>query len=88
MARYGKRLESEERGDEARRAAMSRVNPKYVLRNYLAQEAIDRAREGEFDEIERLRSVLADPFAEHPEHERYAGPAPAWARDLVVSCSS
>jgi len=88
VARYGKRLESEERGDEARRAAMSRVNPKYVLRNYLAQEAIDRAREGEFDEIERLRSVLADPFAEHPEHERYAGPAPAWARDLVVSCSS
>jgi protein adenylyltransferase len=88
VARYGERLEGEEYGDESRRAAMSSVNPKYVLRNYLAQEAIDRARAGDFGEIERLRSVLADPFAEHPEHERYAGPTPAWARDLVVSCSS
>lgn len=88
VAAYGERLGREGGDDEARRARMARVNPKYVLRTHLAQEAIDRAREGSFAEIERLRQILADPFAEQPDHDRYAGPAPPWAGDLVVSCSS
>jgi len=88
VSRYTDRLRTEGSDDQARRDAMLGVNPKYVLRNYLAQEAIERAGEGDFGEIDRLRAVLAEPFGEHPEHERYAGPAPAWARDLVVSCSS
>lgn len=88
IARYAARLQSEQRPDLERAAEMNRVNPKYVLRNYLAQGAIDAALRKDFSEIESLRRVLATPFDEHPDQIRYAEPAPPWARDLVVSCSS
>jgi uncharacterized protein YdiU (UPF0061 family) len=65
------------------------VNPKYVLRNYLAENAIRRATdERDFAEIERLRRLLARPFEEQPEMERYAAMPPDWAARLEVSCSS
>lgn len=69
---------------------MNRANPKFVLRNHLAQRAIERAEHKDFSEIERLRRILAAPYDEQPEAEvaGYAEPAPA---DLVVpalSCSS
>jgi serine/tyrosine/threonine adenylyltransferase len=64
------------------------VNPKYILRNYLAHQAIDRAQAKDYSEIERLWSVLRRPFDDQPGMERYADPAPAWARSLTVSCSS
>jgi hypothetical protein len=67
---------------------MRACNPKYVLRNYLAQQAIDAAKEGDNRLIEQLLRVLRDPCAEHPEWARFAEPAPAWAADLCVSCSS
>ncbi|MCC7131446.1 MAG: YdiU family protein [Gemmatimonadales bacterium] len=88
IVRYGARLAAEGRDDGARRGAMNRVNPKFVLRNYLAQQAIDRARLKDYGEIERLRSLLATPFDEHPGLEHYADPPPPWGRELVVSCSS
>ena len=88
VARYGERLAWEGSDDDSRRARMRRVNPKYVLRTYLAADAIDRAQRGDVEEIERLRRVLAEPFDEHPEAERYAGPVPDRARELVLSCSS
>jgi len=88
VARYGARLRDEGRDDATRREAVRRVNPKYVLRNYLAQQAIDAAQRKDYDEIERLRTLLASPFDEHHGCERYADPPPPWARDLVVSCSS
>jgi hypothetical protein len=77
-------------GDDAERGAgMARANPKYLLRNYLAQQAIDRAvRLRDFSEIERLRRLLSDPFAEQPEMEAYAGHPPDWAGGIRVSCSS
>ncbi|MFX6040868.1 selenoprotein O and cysteine-containing protein, partial [Acinetobacter baumannii] len=62
--------------------------PKYVLRNYLAQEAIDRALEKDFREVARLQQILQHPFDEQPEFERYAALPPEWARHLEVSCSS
>jgi serine/tyrosine/threonine adenylyltransferase len=64
------------------------VNPKYVLRNHLAQIAIERAQAGDFDEIARLHEVLRRPFKEQPENESYAAAPPDWARDISVSCSS
>jgi uncharacterized protein YdiU (UPF0061 family) len=67
---------------------MRRVNPKYILRNYLAQIAIERAEEGDFSEIERLLTVLRQPYAEQPEAARYAEPPPDWGRHLEISCSS
>src|SRR2546425_2147067 len=92
--RYKARLWAEgsrdEGGREAERAArMRRVNPKYVLRNYLAHTAIQMATEKkDFSEVERLRLLLRDPFAEQPEMDRYAAPPPDWGKHLIVSCSS
>ena len=67
---------------------MNSVNPKYVLRNYLAQNAIARAEGRDYSEIQKLLELLRDPFAEHPGMEEYAAPPPAWGRGLVLSCSS
>jgi uncharacterized protein YdiU (UPF0061 family) len=87
--RYGARLRLEEGDDAARAGRMRRANPKYVLRTWLAQQAIDRAvRHGDFGEMDRLLTVLRAPFDEHPEMETYAAPPPDWARGLVLSCSS
>jgi uncharacterized protein YdiU (UPF0061 family) len=68
---------------------MKQVNPKYVLRNYLAQNAIQLAVEQkDYSEIERLRLLLTNPFAEQAERERYAAPPPDWGKRIIVSCSS
>ena len=68
---------------------MNRVNPKYVLRNHLAQMAIEKAdKNKDFSEIDRLLAVLRRPFDEQPNFETYAAPPPDWAKDIAVSCSS
>jgi uncharacterized protein YdiU (UPF0061 family) len=63
-------------------------NPKYVLRNHLAEIAIRQAKLGDFSEIETLLSLLQSPFDEHPAHEAYAQLPPAWASSIEISCSS
>ncbi len=85
---YRQRLRAEGSVDAARKAAMDRVNPKYVLRNYLAQLAIDNAQHKDFSEVRRLLQVLQRPFDEQPEHEAYAALPPDWAAGIEVSCSS
>jgi serine/tyrosine/threonine adenylyltransferase len=75
-------------GSQARAHALARVNPKFILRNHLAQAAIERAQLGDFDEISNLLAVLEHPFDEQPEREAYAGFPPDWASSLEVSCSS
>jgi uncharacterized protein YdiU (UPF0061 family) len=87
-ARYRERLRAEASDDGARQLAMNQVNPKYVLRNYLAQVAIEKAQNKDFTEVERLLSVLQRPYDEQPEHEQYAALPPDWASHLEVSCSS
>ncbi len=79
-----------ERGDAAeRKRRMDAVNPKYVLRNYLAQGAITAAVEhADYSEIERLLALLSRPFDEQPDMASYAAPPPDWGKRLVVSCSS
>ena len=67
---------------------MQAVNPRYVLRNYLAQQAIGAAEQGDYSEIDRLLSLLSRPFHEHPDSEAYAAEPPDWGRHLEVSCSS
>ncbi len=73
-------------------AAMDRVNPKYVLRNWLAQDAIDAAHGGDFGKVQRLLTVLERPFDEQPGHDELAGKRPDWARNKpgcsALSCSS
>ncbi|WP_027328810.1 protein adenylyltransferase SelO [Marinimicrobium agarilyticum] len=75
-----------------RRARMNRTNPKYVLRNYMAQQAIDMAEQGDFSEIHRLQALLRRPYDEQPENQHYFARRPEWARDKagcsMLSCSS
>ncbi|TQK11489.1 YdiU family protein [Herbaspirillum sp. SJZ107] len=85
---YRERLRQEGSVDANRSEAMNRVNPKYILRNYLAQVAIEKAQNGDFSEVARLLAVLERPFDEQPENESYAALPPDWAAHLEVSCSS
>lgn len=87
--RYSERLRWESRSDADRRQAMNRVNPRYVLRNYLAQRAIEKAETGrDYSEVETLHRLLQNPFDEQAGMEAYTEEPPEWARRLVVSCSS
>ncbi|MGQ0502619.1 MAG: protein adenylyltransferase SelO [Panacagrimonas sp.] len=85
---YRARLRGEGQDHHARAEAMNAVNPKYVLRNHLAQIAIGRADEGDDSEVDRLFRLLAKPFDEQPEFEAYAAAPPPWAGQISVSCSS
>jgi uncharacterized protein YdiU (UPF0061 family) len=95
-ADYRARLAREGNRDAERAARMNRVNPKYVLRNHLAETAIRKARgEGDeeaasrdFSEVDRLLTLLQRPFDEQPEFESYAAFPPDWASNLHLSCSS
>jgi serine/tyrosine/threonine adenylyltransferase len=86
--RYRDRLALESSDDAERATRMNRVNPKFVLRNHLAQNAIEAAQQGDFSETERLLHVLEHPFDEQPHNEAYAAFPPDWASHLEVSCSS
>ncbi len=88
MQQYRARLRQENSNDQERSLAMHQTNPKFILRNYLAQTAIEKAQNKDFSEIERLRKVLEQPFDEQPENEHYADLPPDWASQLEVSCSS
>jgi len=86
---YRARLSREGSDDSVRSARMNLVNPKYVLRNYLAEIAIRKAAEDrDYSEIDRLLKLLSRPFEEQPGMESYASFPPDWARDIQVSCSS
>jgi uncharacterized protein YdiU (UPF0061 family) len=85
---YRARLALEGSDDALRVQRMHSTNPKFVLRNHLAQGAIERAQQGDFSEVARLLKLLERPFDEQPEHEADAGFPPDWASQLEVSCSS
>ena len=74
--------------DAKRQHSMLATNPKYILRNWLAEKAIRQAKNKDFSEIENLLNCLRSPYDEHPEFEHYAALPPDWARGLEVSCSS
>jgi serine/tyrosine/threonine adenylyltransferase len=85
---YRQRLKQENSIDAQRRRTMHATNPKYVLRNYLAQIAIEKAQNKDFSEVDTLLRLLERPFDEQPENEKYAELPPDWASELEVSCSS
>jgi serine/tyrosine/threonine adenylyltransferase len=89
---YRSRLAAEDSIDSERAVRMNRVNPKYVLRNHLAETAIAMARGDErprdFSGVARLLAVLERPYDEQPEHEADAAEPPEWAQSLHLSCSS
>ena len=89
---YKNRLQKETLTDEARKEKMNAVNPKYVLRNYMAQVAIDAADNGDFSVVSELFELLKQPYSEQKELEKWYVKRPEWAREKVgcsmLSCSS
>ncbi len=89
---YVERLKKDNLPYEIRRTQMDLVNPKYILRNYLSQLAIDRAQEGDFSMVQQLLELLRYPYSEQVEHEKFAVKRPDWARHKpgcsMLSCSS
>ncbi|WP_281846716.1 protein adenylyltransferase SelO [Olleya namhaensis] len=89
---YADRLERDPISAKAKKENMNSVNPKYVLRNYMAQLAIDDANKGDYKLIDDLFNLLKQPYAEQPKHEKWFAKRPEWARHKVgcsmLSCSS
>jgi len=89
---YIERLNTEEISDENRSEKMNVINPKYVLRNYMSQLAIDAADQGDYSLIDELYQLLQKPYDEQPEYEKWFAKRPDWARSKVgcsmLSCSS
>ena len=88
-ADYRARLVRDGSIDSTRRDRMGLANPAYVLRNWMAEEAIAKARDArDYSLIEKLRLLLSDPYTEQPGMQRYSGYPPDWAAAISVSCSS
>ena len=83
-----KRHSLETMPQEKRLELMSQMNPKFILRNYMAQEAIEAAEKNDFLLLNTLLIILTQPFEEFPEHQKFANKSPKWAKDLEISCSS
>lgn len=92
FALYQSRLNENGVENFARVESMNQTNPKYVLRNYLAQVAIDKATNGDYSEVEKLLDIMRNPYDEQPSNEAYFAKRPEWARTKagcsMLSCSS
>ncbi|GAQ88893.1 hypothetical protein KFL_004670100 [Klebsormidium nitens] len=91
MRIYIVKLKKQGTPDAERKAAIDRVNPRYVLRNYMLQNAIDAAEKGDFGEVRTLLRLVRTPYEDQPGMERYAALPPTWATKRGVcqlSCSS
>jgi len=88
LERYEERLNHEVLTADQRRDQMDAVNPRYVLRNYMAEEVIQAATDGDYEPVNQLLAVLSNPFADWSEHQRWAELPPDWASGICLTCSS
>lgn len=88
LNKYCERLNRENSDDAERSARMLKVNPKYVLKNYIAQEVIEEVEKGGKEKLTNWLGILYRPFDEHPAFEQYSRPTPPEHKDYEVSCSS
>lgn len=92
LRQYCMRVQQDNVTKNYRVGRMNKVNPKYVLRNYLSQQAIDKAEQGDFSMVNTLLEVMRRPYDEQPEYEDFAKKRPEWARNKPgcsrLSCSS
>jgi len=92
LADYQQRLAKDNVAFEKRKVLMNKVNPKYVFRNYLAQQATEKAEAGDYSMVNELLDLFRSPYDEQPERAHYAVRRPDWARTKVgcsmLSCSS
>lgn len=88
LIRYDERLAYETRTQEERQKAMLQTNPKYVLKNYMIQEAIELAERGDNSMVDTLLKIAQRPYEEWPEFEQYAGDTPEECKNCGLSCSS
>ena len=82
------RLQSEALDDDQRKSFMDRINPKYILRNHLAQAGIEKAQQDDFSEVATLLEILSKPYDEQIECESYSQAPPIDMQAVAVSCSS
>jgi len=87
---YRKALDSEGIGEEERKRSMCSVNPCYILRNWMAQDSITQAENGNFELVRLIEKILQNPFSRQEDAENlgYGGKPPKWEKGLKVSCSS
>ena len=88
LVEYDKRLKINLINRDDRSKNMLEINPKYTLKNYILQEAIKDAEDGDYTTLKNLFKVATSPYDEHPEFERWAGATPNRYKNLKLSCSS
>lgn len=88
FSNYINRLQLELLSDGDRKALMNQINPKYILRNHLAQVAIEKAQQNDFSEVDTLLKILSKPFDEQEAFDDYSKPPPLDMQRVAVSCSS
>lgn len=88
LDRYENILKNESITKEQREEKLKKINPKYTLKNYMIQEAIDKANHDDFSLVEDLMKIAQNPYGEHSAYERYAGSTPQDYSNKMLSCSS
>ena len=97
LSMYRGLIDREDPDPQQRKEQMDQINPRFILRNYLLQHAIDKAlKESDFSEVERLRVLLADPYRDRPETfecygidpEFYSSETPEAFVEMQLSCSA